>query len=71
MGTIINGQMAALLADLDRAVTRVIDKHFGEDAANGGALQYHGPLTVQISGVDGVIARFMEDGIDLYPSEEA
>lgn len=67
MGTMINSRMAALLAELDMEVTRVLTKHFDADEKAENVLQYHGPFTVQISGQDGVIARFMEDGINLYP----
>jgi len=68
--TLINGRIAALLADLDREITRVLDKHFAEDAKGEDILRHHGPFSIQIHGVDGHVASFMEDGIDLYPGSD-
>lgn len=63
---IISGPLTAMLIELEKETDRIIAKHWEAEPT----LKYHGPFAVSVTGIDGLIARFMEDGIDLYPEEE-
>ena len=63
----IPGEILRFLADLDEAVTAVIDKHV---TTNSKYLQHYAPIGVNVTTVDGVLASFMEEGVEIYPDTE-
>lgn len=67
MATFIDPYMAAFLAELSAEYSKLIDKHW---AVEGSTLQHHAPFGLEFSSVDGVVARFMEEGIELYPESK-
>jgi hypothetical protein len=65
--TLINGRMVELLAELERATSRIIEEHYERDAKGENVLRHYGPFRVEVHGIDGHLASFMEEGIDIYP----
>ena len=68
MSTTVSGIALSLLAELESATSEIIERHFVADEKR--ALQtliHYGPFEVRVYGADGYLARFMEEGIDLYP----
>lgn len=70
--TLINGRMAALLAELEQETTRIIAKHFDADEKEENqTLKHFAPISIEVHTVDGRTAVFYEDGIDLYPEDKS
>ena len=76
--TTVPSDVLAFVAELESVSTALIEKYYGESEAasmgEGGmytnkAFHHFAPITVEIRTQDGLLARFMEEGIDLYPEE--
>lgn len=61
---IVDPRIAVLMAKIGDALNDVFE---GTDQE---VFDIHGPIQVHVTGLDGVIARFYEEGIDFYPKEE-
>lgn len=77
--TTVPSDVLAFLAELEEFSTTLIEKYFSaSEKANEGesglytnkSFHYFAPFTIEIKTQDGVLARFMEEGIDLYPEEK-
>lgn len=64
--TTIHSGLARLMADLTEAVDAVIDK-----PEHKGVIDTWGPISVEVSTVDGLTARFYEEGIEFYPESKS
>jgi hypothetical protein len=70
--TLVNGAVVALLADLEKATTEIINQHWDRDKnSSEPVLRNHGSFEVRVFTDDGLLARFMEEGIDIYPDVTA
>lgn len=58
--SIIDGKFAAFVVDIEKAFDAAFEK-YGKD------LDAHGPLGFYITSVDGIAARFWDEGIEFYP----
>lgn len=68
--TTINGRTLALLVELEAATTEIIERHFANDEkSKEPSLLYAAPFEVRVHSGDGYLARFLEEGIELYPAE--
>ena len=65
--TIMDPKMMAFVAELAAEFDRILTKHFEADDSS---LVNHAPIGLQLTSIDGVVADFLEDGIDLYPKEK-
>lgn len=71
MSEMVSGPVLALLAEIDRVTREVIDRHWDADKKTAmPTLVHYGPFGVHVTSVDGVLASFMEEGINLYPDVE-
>ena len=64
MADIISRELSRFLADLEEAVTNVLDKHI---AFNGEIADIYSPIGFYVSTCNGLTASFIEEGIELYP----
>ena len=72
MSATIAGVTLILLAELEQAVSEIIERHFDADEKRDiPTLIHYGPFEVRVYGADGYLARFMEEGIDIYPEVTA
>lgn len=67
MSTIVNGDFAAFAAELGREFERILDEHL----KRGSDIQHHVPIGLRLITVDGVAAKFYEEGIEFYPEGES
>lgn len=58
------GEVLRFLADTEDAVSAVIDKHVTSDSEY---MQHYVPIGVYVTSIDGVLAQFLEEGVELYP----
>lgn len=65
--TVLDPSLAAYLAEL---ADKILEKHYTRSKHEGNMLQHMTPFTVQVCSQDGVIANFLEEGIELYPEDE-
>lgn len=65
--TMMDPAMMALLAELATSSSEIIERHFRENEKGSDMLKHYGPLYLEVTGEDGLLARFMEDGVDIYP----
>lgn len=65
--TLMHPSVMSLLAELATSSAEIIERHFEEDAKKEDMLKHYGPITIEITGEDGLLARFMEEGVDIYP----
>lgn len=65
--TLMHPSMMALLAELATSSAEIIERHFAEDEKKEDMLKHFGPLSIEVTGEDGLLARFMEEGVDIYP----
>lgn len=77
--TTVPSDVLAFLAELEEFSTALIEKYYAASKeANTGdglmvsnkAFHYFAPITVEIRSQDGLLARFMEEGVDIYPKDE-
>lgn len=76
--TSVPSDVLAFLAELEQFSTALIEKYYtaSEEDIEKDALRstkqfkYYTPMTVQVVTEDGVLARFMEEGVDLYPEDK-
>ncbi len=66
--TIVDKDLAALAAEIDRETSRIIEEHFNRPGSN---LKHHEFISVRLYSVDGCVARFWDEGIEFYPNEDA
>ena len=72
MSATIAGVTLSLLAELEQAVTEIIERHCdADDKRDMPTLIHYGPFEVRVYGADGYLARFLEEGIDIYPEATA
>ena len=72
MSVTVSGIILSLLAELESATSEIIERHFAADEKRTSkTLVYYGPFEVRVYGADGYLARFIEEGVDLYPEETA
>lgn len=64
MKTPVPGEVLRFLADMDEAISAVIKKHVTSDSEY---LQHYAPIGAYVTTVDGTLAEFLEDGVDIYP----
>jgi hypothetical protein len=71
MTATVSGIALALLAELERATSEIIERNFAADEKSSGnsRLSDYGPFEVRVYGADGYLARFLEEGVELYPEE--
>lgn len=76
--TMVPSDVLAFLAELESVSTALINKYYeASEAASMGeggmytnkAFHHVAPVTVEVRTQDGLLARFMEEGIVLYPEE--
>lgn len=60
MSTMVDPKFMAFLVDVERAFVEALKKH---------DIEHHAPIGFEVSTIDGVAARFYEDGIELYPAD--
>ena len=70
MTTIVDPSLAAYLAELAEAADKILEKHYTRSKHENNMLQHLTPFTVQVCTEDGVIAQFLEEGIELYPEDK-
>lgn len=74
----IPSDVLAFLAELEQFSTALIEKYYAASEADietdvlraTKQFKYYTPMTVQVVTDDGVLARFMEEGVDIYPKDE-
>lgn len=64
MSETVPGEVLRFLADMEDAVSAVIDKHVTSDSEY---MQHYVPIGVYVTSIDGVLAQFLEEGVELYP----
>jgi len=70
MTVAISGVTLSLLAELESATSEIIERHFTVDQKRTSqTLRHYGPFEVRVYGADGYLARFLEEGVELYPAE--
>lgn len=76
--TSIPSDVLAFLAELEQFSTALVEKYYAASEADiennpmrsNKHFKYFAPVTVQVVTEDGLLARFMEEGIDIYPKDE-
>ena len=70
MTATVSGIALALLAELEQATSEIIQRHFtADEKRERHTLTHYGPFEVRVYGADGYLARFLEEGVELYPEE--
>lgn len=72
MGTTIPVDVAAFLAELGGVVEEMIERYYAEskeDTTLNKSFHHFAPITVQVRTSEGLLAQYMEEGIDIYPEE--
>ena len=68
MSATIAGSTLSLLAELESSAAEIIERHFAADEKRAiQTLIHYGPFEVRVYGADGCLARFMEEGLEIYP----
>lgn len=68
MSALVPGPVLALLAELSEATTEIINRHWeADEKRTDSTIPSFGFFEVQIRTGDGILARFMEEGVELYP----
>ena len=70
MTTIVDPSLAAYLAELAETADKILEKHYTKSQNEDNMLRHMAPFTVQVCTEDGVIAQFLEEGIELYPEDK-
>lgn len=66
----IPSDVLMFLAELDQFITPLIEKYYDaseKDTTATKHFQHFAPIDVQVHSVDGLLATFTEEGINLYP----
>lgn len=65
--TTMDPKMMAFVAEMASEYDSLLTKHFN---APGSTLEHHAPFGLTLTSIDGTVAEFMEDGVNLYPDEK-
>lgn len=69
--TLVAAPVLALLAELERTTSEIINRHWdADDKTASPSLKHHDFFEIRVHTGDGLLARFMEEGVDLYPVVE-
>lgn len=63
MSAMVDGNLAAFAAELNAAFEALLDKHMSK-------IDAHAPFGLELTTVDGVAARYLEEGIEFYPQDD-
>lgn len=63
MSALETADMLAFLAELEKVVTETFDKHY----ESSDTLQHYAPFGFLVTTVNGVTARFLEEGVEINP----